>query len=276
MSYRVKKVLNNNVVLAAQGFQEVIVVGLGIGFKLRVHQVIPNDKIEKIFELKREDIVKTTALAKDISEADFLKIYRILESVSKEHGLTLDPHAYIALVDHIHFAIQRWDKGHPIHNLMLYDLKILYEDAFRFSEALLSTINTAYAIELPYDEVGFLTMHVVNGLYSEINNQSSQMTETIFGCLNIIRDFYLIPLKLDDLKTQRIMIHIKMLLQRVLGNSQLDDGEKVLYNVFDEFERAYICARQIQKYIENRLGVKIHTQELVYLTIHLNRLAMSL
>ena len=70
------------------------------------------------------------------------------------------------------------------------------------------------------------------------------------------------------------MTHLKMLVQRVVSNEQLDFDELVLYNVIEEFQSAYICALEIQKYIEHRFGAKINSQELVYLTIHLNRLEM--
>ena len=92
--------------------------------------------------------------------------------------------------------------------------------------------------------------------------------------LNLFRDYYLISLKLEDANTQRIMTHLKMLVQRVVSNEQLDFDELVLYNVIEEFQSAYICALEIQKYIEHRFGAKINSQELVYLTIHLNRLEM--
>lgn len=273
--YRVKKVLNNNVVIATHGFQEVIVVGLGIGFNARPMRAIQPKLIEKVFELQREDLVKTSQLAKDIPESDFLDIYRIIETVVEETKMKLNPHAYVTLVDHIHFAMQRFNSGQDIRNMMLFDLKILYEEAYAFSEKLLNYINEKFQIHLPLDEVGFLTMHVVNGTNQDINNQSSLMTDAIFDCLNLIRDYYLISLKLDTLQTQRIMVHIKMLMQRVLGGTQVDDTEKVLYNVFDEFGKAYNCAQQIQHYIEQRFKVNVNTQELVYLTIHLHRLEMS-
>ncbi|AMC94377.1 hypothetical protein AOC36_10455 [Erysipelothrix larvae] len=273
--YRVKKVLNNNVVLATHGFNEVIVVGLGIGFDARPMKAVPHHKIEKVFELQREDLVKTTQLAMEIPEADFLNLYRLISATVEETGLALDPHAYITIVDHIYFALQRIKSGQDIRNMMLFDLKILYDDAYQFSANLLRRINETFHVTLPEDEIGFLTMHVVNGSNSDINNQTSRMTDAIFDCLNVVRDYYLIPLKLDQLQTQRIMIHIKMLLIRVLGSNQVDDSEKVLYNVFDEFESAYTCAKQIQKLVEHRFDVKINTQELVYLTIHLNRLEHS-
>lgn len=272
--YRIRKILNNNVVHATLGFQEVIVIGLGIGFHAKPLDVIDSDKIEKVFELKKEDFVKTTQLIQDIPAEILNDVYRIIESVSLEESITLQGHAYMTLIDHVNFAIDRFKSGQVITNLMNFDLRILYPDEFRFGEKMLQRINETFALDLPEDEIGFMTMHIVNGANTEIKNQSSVLTSSVFDCLNVIRDYYLMSLKPQELATQRIMIHVKMLLQRVMSGRQVDFDEVILYNVFEEFRSAYTCALEIQKYIENRLKSKLNPQELVYLTIHLNRLEM--
>lgn len=273
-TYRIKKILNNNVVVAVNNFQEVIIVGLGIGFNAKVNQKADPRKIEKIFELKQEDAIRATQLVKDIPESMFFEVYRILENQSKDFNLELDAHAYVTIIDHINFAMIRLESGQEIRNLMSYDLQFLYEKEYQFADHIRKEINKLYNTNLPKDETGFLTMHIVNGVNPKLNNKSGVLTDMVWDCLNIIRDTYLIPLKLDDVNTQRIMIHLKMLLQRVMSNQQVDFSENVLYNVIEEFESAYKCACKIQDYIENRLQVKINSQELVYMTIHLNRLEM--
>lgn len=274
--YKIKKVLNNNVVQAVSGFNEVIVVGLGIGFNVKARSVIPHDKIEKIFELKQDEYYKVTQLVKDIPDDRFFKLYRAIETSASEAKLELDSHAYVTLIDHLNFAQARVKSGQMIQNLLMYDLRILYPEEFYLGQRILKRVNDIFDIELPEDEVGFLTMHIVNGVHSQIKNQSSILTDMILDCLNIIRDAYLVSLKLDDLATQRIMIHLKMLIQRVMENIQVDFDEEILHNVIVEFESAFICAQKIRNYIEKRLSTQINSQEIVYLTIHLNRLEQIL
>lgn len=272
ITYRVKRVLNNNVVQAKYGYQEVIVVGLGIGFNAKTRDIIDPEKIEKVFELRKEEFYKTSQLVEEIPEKIFFNLYQILERTSHITRLKLSSHGFVTIIDHLNFAIARHTSGQTIRNLMLYDLRILYPDEFRLGELILESVNEEMNLDLPQDEVGFLTMHIVNGHFDQINNQSNVLTNMVLDSLNIIRDRYLVSLKLDELITQRIMVHLKMLIQRVMSNQQVDFDEVVLYNVIEEFESAYSTAELIQKYIENRLSVKINSQELVYLTIHLNRL----
>lgn len=272
ITYRVKRVLNNNVVQAKYGYQEVIVVGLGIGFNAKTRDIIDPEKIEKVFELRKEEFYKTSQLVEEIPEKIFFNLYQILERTSHITRIKLSSHGFVTIIDHLNFAIARHTSGQTIRNLMLYDLRILYPDEFRLGELILESVNEEMNLDLPQDEVGFLTMHIVNGHFDQINNQSNVLTNMVLDSLNIIRDRYLVSLKLDELITQRIMVHLKMLIQRVMSNQQVDFDEVVLHNVIEEFESAYSTAGLIQKYIENRLSVKINSQELVYLTIHLNRL----
>lgn len=272
ITYRVKRVLNNNVVQAKYGYQEVIVVGLGIGFNAKTRDIIDPERIEKVFELRKEEFYKTSQLVEEIPEKIFFNLYQILERTSHITRIKLSSHGFVTIIDHLNFAIARHTSGQTIRNLMLYDLRILYPDEFRLGELILESVNEEMNLDLPQDEVGFLTMHIVNGHFDQINNQSNVLTNMVLDSLNIIRDRYLVSLKLDELITQRIMVHLKMLIQRVMSNQQVDFDEVVLYNVIEEFESAYSTAGLIQKYIENRLSVKINSQELVYLTIHLNRL----
>lgn len=218
MTYRIKKVLNNNVVQATHNFQEYIIVGLGIGFNSKVLQKIPNDKIEKVFELKEEDYYKTSALIKELPQDIFFRLYRIIEEVSKESKVELNTHAYVTLIDHLHFALNRFKNGQEIKNLLVYDLRILYPDEFAMGELVLAKTNKEFNLDLPHDEVGFLTMHIVNGVHSNMDNQSSLVVDTVLDLLNLVRDYYLISLKLEDANTQRIMTHLKMLVQRVVSN----------------------------------------------------------
>ncbi len=259
-------------VQATADFQEYIIVGLGIGFNLKPMQKVPEDKIEKVFELKREDYYKSSQLVKEMDQERFMTLYNIVEEESKRSKMELAPHAFFTLIDHMNFAMERFHNNQEIKNMLIFDLKILYPEEFRLAENIHHRFNQTFAIDLPFDEVGFLCVHIVNGLNQEIDNKSTIVIDAVFDCLNIIRDHYLVPLKQEELMTQRIMIHFKMLIHRIISGVQLEFDEIVLYNVIEEFHTAYNVSQEIQKYIEHRFDATLNSQELVYLTIHIHRL----
>lgn len=272
--YRIKKILNNNVVMATSGFEEVVVMGLGIGHNHKPKDIIPPEKIEKVFELKREDFYKFVSLATEIEESIFNRAYAIIKDNEDRFDVKLDNHAYLVLIDHISFAIERYQTGQDIVNLLIDDLRIMYPDELKLAMGILKDVNKTFDVNLPPDEAGFLVMHIINGLNPQLDNRSNVLTDTILDTLNVIRDFYLISLKPEDLSTQRILVHIKLLLQRIMTGTQVDFKEEILYNVIEDFPKAHQCALKIQDFIEKRLNAKINQQEIVYLTIHLNRLEM--
>lgn len=271
-TYRVKKILNNNVVLANLGFQEVVVMGLGIGYNLKPKSEIPFDKIEKVFEMKREDVYKIMSLAQEIDEDIFNNAFQIIKKNEEVFQMPLDNHAYLVLIDHINFSIERYKSNQDIKNLLFEDLRLMYPEELKMAMAILNDVNLKFEVNLPQDEAGFLVMHIVNGLNPDLNNKSALLTELVLDALNVIRDYYLVSLKPHELSSQRIMIHVKLLIQRIISSTQVDFKEEVLYNVFKDFPNAYTCAQKVQTFIETQLRTKINQQEMVYLTIHLNRL----
>ena len=271
-TYRVKKILNNNVVLANLGFQEVVVMGLGIGYNLKPKSEIPFDKIEKVFEMKREDVYKIMSLAQEIDEDIFNNAFQIIKKNEEVFQMPLDNHAYLVLIDHINFSIERYKSNQDIKNLLFEDLRLMYPEELKMAMAILNDVNLKFKVNLPQDEAGFLVMHIVNGLNPDLNNKSALLTELVLDALNVIRDYYLVSLKPHELSSQRIMIHVKLLIQRIISSTQVDFKEEVLYNVFKDFPNAYTCAQKVQTFIETQLRTKINQQEMVYLTIHLNRL----
>lgn len=270
--YRVKKILNNNAVYVTANFLEYIVIGLGIGYHLKTHQIVPNDKIEKVFALEKEDVGRIMKLAQEVPQGLFMDLYNIIDNIAHQYKIDLDNHAYIALIDHIQFSIQRYNQNQKVQNLMNPDIKIFYPKEYEMAQNLLNQLNTQLNIDLPEDEIGFITIHIVNGINTSINNQTNTITDAIYDTLNIVRDHYLISLKLEDAMTQRITIHLKMLIQRVLSKTQILEEKIVLENVLKDFVEAKECAIKIKDYLEKRFKTSVNTQEIVYLTIHLNRL----
>ncbi len=99
-------------VSANQGFNEVIVVGLGIGFHAKPRDIIPLEKIEKVFELKREDYYKMLSLAQEIDEEVFNASYKIIKRNEERFKMVLENHAYLVLIDPIKFTLDRYRKDH--------------------------------------------------------------------------------------------------------------------------------------------------------------------
>ncbi|EDL64108.1 CAT RNA binding domain-containing protein, partial [Bacillus sp. SG-1] len=66
---RIFRVLNNNAVVVIDGPQEKIVMGSGIAFQKKRNDIVPKDKIEKIFVLRESSSEKFQQLLSTLPES---------------------------------------------------------------------------------------------------------------------------------------------------------------------------------------------------------------
>ena len=127
MGMKVTKVINNDIIKSYDAKnQEVLVMGCGIGFKKKPGDEIDDSLIEKIYT----NVDKTTSN----------KLTELLEKVPLEHiqltndiisyaraslGKKLNDNIYLALTDHISFAIGRIQQGLVLKNVLLWEIKRL-------------------------------------------------------------------------------------------------------------------------------------------------------
>lgn len=101
----IKKVLNSSVVLVEDdhGIERVL-LGKGIGFAHRPGDVVPPGADDRVFvELRETDQRNFVDLVSQIP-VDFVELTRHIVADAESEGLEFDPHIYLALTDHLHFA----------------------------------------------------------------------------------------------------------------------------------------------------------------------------
>ena len=161
---KVHKILNNNVIVTLDDKgKELILTGRGIGFKKREGDLIDTNLIEKQFSLDNKDILpKFNELLSEIP-LEVLTTSQIIINHAKEFMESkLQDSIYISLTDHIHFAIERHKQGFDIPNGFLWEIKKFYPKEFQIGLYALSVIKKRLGIELPEDEAGFITFHIIN------------------------------------------------------------------------------------------------------------------
>nr|WP_274482459.1 CAT RNA binding domain-containing protein [Paenibacillus polymyxa] len=128
----IEKVLNNNVLLTKNDKgKEVIVMGRGISFKKVAGDQVDDDKIDKIFMLNENEFTaKLTELLNDIPVSHLEVVSEIVKHATEVLDTELSDNIYLTLTDHIHFAIQRQEKGLALQNAMLYEIKRFYKKEF--------------------------------------------------------------------------------------------------------------------------------------------------
>ena len=141
---------------------EYIVMGKGLGFQKKIGETVDKEKIEKTFVLENpETVAEWTRVYVDLPDAEmqvFLNIITFAEAVLQTK---FDPSFFIALADHLHYAIERSREEISLQNPFLYEqAKTNYPKSFICTQKIVTYIKSSYAFELSLDEQVYLTIHI--------------------------------------------------------------------------------------------------------------------
>ena len=271
----VEKVLNNNVVVSIDPTtrKEVILMGSGIAFNKKPGQLIDTKRIEKTFIVDDENLGnKIKKLINQIPEGIFELTDEIITHAIVELNVELDKQVYVSLADHIAFAVKRFKNGITIKNELLNEIRRVHRNEFKVSLWAVDYINKRLDIQLPEDEAGFIALHFVNASYKETTMKSVESTRIIKDVLNIIKYYFAIELDEDDLNYDRLLTHLKYFAKRIVNNNQHNSTDSSFAKVISStYPEAYGCAVKIGEYILVHNNYKVNDDELVYLTMHIQR-----
>ena len=271
----VEKVLNNNVVVSIdpRTRKEVILMGSGIAFNKKPGQLIDTKRIEKTFIVDDENLGnKIKKLINQIPDGIFELTDEIITKAIVELNVELDKQVYVSLADHIGFAVKRFKNGITIKNELLNEIRRVHRNEFRVALWAVDYINKKLDIKLPEDEAGFIALHFVNASYKETTMKSVESTKIIKDVLNIIKYYFTIELDEDDLNYDRLLTHLKYFAKRIVNNNQHSSTDSSFAKVISStYPEAYGCAMKIGEYILMHNKYEVNDDELVYLTMHIQR-----
>lgn len=273
---RVKKTFNNNVLLATSHQQEVIVIGGGIAFHKHPGDEVDASKIEKVFTASKfSHFNGFLDLVNAIPEVYFELSATILLKAETELNTKFGSSVLIALIDHIHFAVQRAQQGIQIQNNLLWEIEKIYPQEYQLGQDALEVIKQATNVTLPTDEAGFIALKFVEGAtdnYHQVNHDLKLITEII----NLIQYQLNYPIDEHSISYHRLVTHLKFLLLRIYdsdkaaGNS--DENIDLLTSISTAYPNAFMLAKKVQIYLQQRLTVLVSANELTFLTIHIERI----
>ena len=272
----IKKVYNNNVILAFENSskKEVILTGCGIGFGKKPNDTIDDSKIEKKFVIQDNNFEsKVNKLASEIPEEVFAVSSAIIEYAEKNLNTTLDEYIYISLTDHIYFALKRYKENLPIKNELLYELRRIHKKEYEIGKWAIEYINKTFNVNFLIDEAGFIAMHIINANYRESTNKSCLIMNIINQILDIIKNYYSIEFIEDEINFDRLLTHLKFFAKRLIDKTEsIDTNNNGLLEIVKvQYKESYDCVKQIKSFIEENYTYKVNDDDVLYLILHINR-----
>lgn len=270
--FKIKKVLNNNVIIAQRDKDEVILVGKGIGFDFPKGMEVPENRVENIFVKKtaaigenyQKVLVNIDSSVVGVSE-------EIIHFIEKELNAKLNEAIHVSLPDHISFALKRIQKGLNIENPFKNELNILYPIEYKLALASVQFINKRFNTNLPEDEAGFICLHIRAVLTQKDVSESLSYTKKIGVILDLIEKLTGKRLEKNSLAYVRTINHINFMIERAEKNKPIKND--LLHIIKKEMYKEYSVAVKVALKIEDSFSVKITEDEIGYITLHLKRLS---
>ncbi|WIO45544.1 PRD domain-containing protein [Klebsiella electrica] len=273
---KVEKILSNNAVLLSNSKQEEIVaIGRGIGFGKKAGDVIDNSQIESQFIKKSEGLADVLSqLLSEIPPAYLAVTQQIINLAQQRLVITVQDTLFLSLSDHINFAIQRQSSGLAIKNFLLWDIKRFYAQEYSVGLEALQLIESRLNIRLPEDEAGFIALHLANARNSSDMQSTMQSATIIKDVLTILKYDLNLTYDEESLDYQRFITHLKFFALRLMNRNTIEHGDESIYKgITDMMPAAYACAMKIHGYVERNYQCQLTTDEVMFLTIHINRLS---
>ncbi|WHY24356.1 PRD domain-containing protein [Bacillus halotolerans] len=271
---KIAKVINNNVisVVNEQG-KELVIMGRGLAFQKKSGDEVDEARIEKVFTLDNKDVSeKFKTLFYEIPLECMEVCEDIISYAKLQLGKKLNDSIYVSLTDHINFAIQRNKKGLDIKNALLWETKRLYKDEFAIGKEALHMVKNKTGVSLPEDEAGFIALHIVNAELNEEMPNIINITKVMQEILSIVKYHFNIEFDEESLHYYRFVTHLKFFAQRLFNGTYLESQDDfLLETVKEKYHRAYDCTKKIKAYMEQEYEHKLTRDELLYLTIHIER-----
>lgn len=151
----IEKFLNNNMLLVNDNHEEMIVMGKGLRFHYKVGDEIRDEDIEKTYILQdstnKNGYLQVLENAPDI----YLEIvHHIIEMAQLKISSPFNKQIFVTLLDHLLYAVERYEKGIVLQNRMLWEIQKFYPNEFMLGLQAVDYINETLHIQLPETEAG--------------------------------------------------------------------------------------------------------------------------
>lgn len=278
MEYRIVQILNNNVAIVhTKDNKQNIVMGRGVAFHKQRGDLIQEENVDKVFEIKDKNTVNdlTTLLAN--VPLDFVTTsYDLIDQVQTKYKFAVEPYIYVTLTTHLFGAYQRLIKDEKDVNY-LPDLSNTYPIPYQIADDIITGFRNSLDISFPESEHKSIALHFINAHTSESIKEDKNQTEND-EIIKVVQDelnrngIYRTQQNANDY--DRLLVHLKYFINRLNNNEpdSLPVSEGMIGEIENNYSQAWQIVQHIKELMQEKLQIKLSLSEQTYLTIHIQRL----
>ncbi|MBU3112728.1 BglG family transcription antiterminator [Clostridium lacusfryxellense] len=254
--------------------------------KAMVSLIYENTNESQLLGLIRKNLDNSVVVAQDIEVASrnrllnlidnetIKKLEVLVESMEKERNYKLVDSAFVGLIVHIALAIERVKKGDKItiNGKFLKELKTSEE--YVIASNLSSNISKCFAVDIPEDEIGYITMHIKG---SKNYKEKYKAGNKVIGSFELVKLSKEI-IKIAEIETGRFLGNNENLLNGLVNHlgtaiTRLKMNLEIRNPLLEEIKANYTDLMRISTkcsvVVEKHIGIKMPEAEIAFIAMHL-------
>jgi beta-glucoside operon transcriptional antiterminator len=269
----IKKVLNSSVVLVEdeRGVERVL-LGKGIGFGQKAGTALPSTAADQVFvALDDSDHRNLVELLAQIP-AEYVELTRAIVADAEASGLELDPHIYLTLTDHLHFAVDRQRRGLFVANRLAWEMRTVYPTEHAVGVRAVDRLRERLDVELPAEEAANVAFHLVNAEVGKVGIDSQRVVQLIAQVTQIVSHTSGVRVNRDDLHSSRFVAHLQYFAERFFAGKLLTSEDDFLFRSLSErYPAAVASAERVRTFVRHEYDAGLPNEEVAFLALHIAR-----
>lgn len=274
------KKINNNVALVSDRGARSIVIGLGVGFNARPGCIVDESRVQERFVLQQDaNVAHYMDLLKKIPANAIEAAVHIVRDAARMLNKSLSGMLVFTLADHIGFARERLLDGIVLEHPLACEIAQCYPDEYRAALHGVEIMSDHLDISVPEAEASFIAIHIASALGDFAGKfDAAEMAEMISGSIALVERGIGCRIDRSSMAFSRFVAHVRYYLMRRIDGEVGEEADVDLFRlVSTKYAEAFSYARAIETYLTEEYGLDTgncdaRPGELLYLTLHINRL----
>ena len=271
---RIVQRINHNAALCIDGDgREVIALGKGVGYPQGTDELAP----AQIFRTFYGVDARYLPLLNEIDPAVFEFSSQLADAARGLVSYELGANLAFTLADHIAFIIQRVQDNMAIRMPFAHDIRYSYPMEYKLGKLAIERMRELFGIPVPESEAAGIAMSIISSQVvpsSKAKSVSARRNDRVLDqCTRIVEQEMRVRIDRESFNFARFATHLQYLFERVSGDAApLEGNEALVESMREEYPRVFACAEDVGRAITTSYGGELAEDELLYLSLHINRL----
>jgi beta-glucoside operon transcriptional antiterminator len=270
----IKKVLNSSVVLAVDELgPELVVLGKGIGYGRKAGELVTPDDANQVFVSLPEGDQRNLVDLLSRTPSEFIELTRVIVAMAQKDGLSLDPHIYLSLTDHLAFAVERQRKGIVTVNRLAWEVRTIYPRQYSVGERAVVLLDDRLGTTLPEEEAANIAFHLVNADAENTGVDSMRIVQLVSQVAAIVTHSTGVQLHKSDLHGARFVAHLQYFSRRFFDGKFVTSEDDYLFTSLSaRYPSAMQAAERVRTFVSREYDADLPNEEIAFLALHIARI----